>query len=87
MPFKDTRKRAAYMREYRRRRNPELQVKCYICPTYPNMPVKHGVHFVNGFLVTYDPEIQTRVEAKEGYGKTIFAIKLDRRTKQTKKEL
>ena len=71
MPYKDPEERRRYDREYKRRLRGQQGLsqpgqtpvrKAYICLKFPQLRLLPGIVFLDGWLVTDDPEVQARIE-------------------------
>jgi hypothetical protein len=84
MPYADPEKRRQFQRQYKRRWrarqariHPLLGFKIYLCLRFPGLHIPGATSFINGFLITDDPEVQAKVEAHELFAKAIFPLALD----------
>jgi hypothetical protein len=83
MPFADKERRKEYQRLYKarwRRRarkiGPLAGFRIFFCQKYPNLHIGAG-GFLDGFLVTNDPEAIDKVRRHPGFGEYIFPLALD----------
>jgi hypothetical protein len=83
VPYADPERRRQFQREYKRKRrkeqekiNPLRGFKIYICLRFAYIWVGRE-QFNGGFLITNNPETQTKVEAHSYFAKFIFPLALD----------
>lgn len=86
VPYKDLEQRRRYDRDYKRRLRAQQGLtsrgqtpvrKAYICLQFPQLRLLPGIVFLNGWLVTDQPEVQASIEQDPEYGKHIFSWRLE----------
>jgi hypothetical protein len=84
MPYANVERRRQFQREYKRKmrialgkNSPLKEFRIYLCQRYPNMHIPGGGCFYQGFLITDDPAVQSRVQRHELFGTAIFPLALD----------
>jgi len=86
VPYKDLEQKRRYDREYKRRLRAQQDLtsrgqtpghKAYICLKFPQLRLRPGIVFLDGWFVTDDPEQQALIEQHPEYGKHIFSWRLE----------
>jgi hypothetical protein len=84
VPYKDPERRRQFQKEYKRQQrrkaqeavNPLLGFKIYVCPRFPFLWVGRE-QFVNGLLVTNNPQTQAEVAVHSYFAKHIIPVLVD----------
>jgi hypothetical protein len=86
LPYKDPEERRRYDREYKRRLRAQPGLtkprqtpgrKAYICPKFPRLRLLPGIVFQDGWLISDNPEEQSRIEQHPEYGRHIFSWRVE----------